>query len=433
MFDDKIVRHQVKYLGLMENLRVRRAGFAYRRHYELFLKRYKPLCPSTWPNYNGAPKSGVEILCKHLAYSSDDVKFGKTKIFIRFPRVLFATEDALQNKKHDLATIIQAKYKCYNQRQKYLKKRAAAIKIESTWRMYTAKKLLKKRKKAAEAVRAFIKGFILRNKPPCKENRVFTNYRKYAFLTRLKGALPKNVLDKQWPSCPQNLEEASKELKILHTRNMVLRYCKRCTPEKKAQMQQKLIAEKLFKGKKQSYPESIRRQFESNRLDPQHEIMSNNNFKTSIKPANEEVYYSCMVTKYDRNSGYSARSRGMILTTETIYILNEKDFKLKEKIPLSYVKAVSLSNLKDGIFILHLKQEMPAYRGDVILCSQFVIETIVKIVKVVSRLESSISINEGNITHERPKGKQGLVEFTPGPKYSATKSKAGTLAIVAEQ
>lgn len=39
-FDDVLVRHQVKYLGLMEHLRVRRAGFAYRRKYETFLQRY---------------------------------------------------------------------------------------------------------------------------------------------------------------------------------------------------------------------------------------------------------------------------------------------------------------------------------------------------------------------------------------------------------
>ena len=40
-FDERIVHHQVKYLGLMENLRVRRAGFAYRRPYEVFLQRYE--------------------------------------------------------------------------------------------------------------------------------------------------------------------------------------------------------------------------------------------------------------------------------------------------------------------------------------------------------------------------------------------------------
>lgn len=39
-FEEKIVRHQVKYLGLMENLRVRRAGFCYRRRMDFFLQRY---------------------------------------------------------------------------------------------------------------------------------------------------------------------------------------------------------------------------------------------------------------------------------------------------------------------------------------------------------------------------------------------------------
>lgn len=32
-------RHQVEYLGLRENIRVRRAGFAYRRIFQKFLQR----------------------------------------------------------------------------------------------------------------------------------------------------------------------------------------------------------------------------------------------------------------------------------------------------------------------------------------------------------------------------------------------------------
>lgn len=40
-FDEALIKHQVKYLGLMEHLRVRRAGFAYRRKFEIFLKRYE--------------------------------------------------------------------------------------------------------------------------------------------------------------------------------------------------------------------------------------------------------------------------------------------------------------------------------------------------------------------------------------------------------
>lgn len=40
VFDDERVNHQVRYLGLVENILVRRAGFAHRQKYDRFLKRY---------------------------------------------------------------------------------------------------------------------------------------------------------------------------------------------------------------------------------------------------------------------------------------------------------------------------------------------------------------------------------------------------------
>lgn len=39
LFDDARCRHQVAYLGLVENVMVRRAGFAFRQPYDRFLQR----------------------------------------------------------------------------------------------------------------------------------------------------------------------------------------------------------------------------------------------------------------------------------------------------------------------------------------------------------------------------------------------------------
>jgi myosin-1 len=62
-FNDALVQHQVRYLGLMENVRVRRAGFAYRQEYGQCLVRYKMLSGETWPVWKGNPREGVkEIL-----------------------------------------------------------------------------------------------------------------------------------------------------------------------------------------------------------------------------------------------------------------------------------------------------------------------------------------------------------------------------------
>lgn len=47
--------------------------------------------------------------------------------------------------------------------------------------------------------------------------------------------------------------------------------------------------------------------------------------------------YCTGVTKFDRH-GYKPRNRVMIVTDKTIYVLNDKDFKTKDKIPYSLVK-----------------------------------------------------------------------------------------------
>jgi len=67
---------KVQYLGLMENLRVRRAGFAYRRTYEDFLQRYKCLSKNTWPNHKGPVRQGVQILVNDLGYTPEEYKMG---------------------------------------------------------------------------------------------------------------------------------------------------------------------------------------------------------------------------------------------------------------------------------------------------------------------------------------------------------------------
>lgn len=52
-FSSELVAVQTRYLGLLENVRVRRAGYAYRQRYGPFLERYRLLSRSTWPRWNG--------------------------------------------------------------------------------------------------------------------------------------------------------------------------------------------------------------------------------------------------------------------------------------------------------------------------------------------------------------------------------------------
>ncbi|CAN0116442.1 unnamed protein product, partial [Discosporangium mesarthrocarpum] len=49
-FNYDVVTHQVKYLGLQENIRVRRQGYAHRLPFAEFLRRYRFVSEATWPD-----------------------------------------------------------------------------------------------------------------------------------------------------------------------------------------------------------------------------------------------------------------------------------------------------------------------------------------------------------------------------------------------
>lgn len=84
--NEERVRHQVRYLGLLENVRVRRAGFAFRQHYTTFLWRYKMIAKETWPGAHITDLAGAtkQIFMAHKI-KEEGYRLGKTKVFIRNP------------------------------------------------------------------------------------------------------------------------------------------------------------------------------------------------------------------------------------------------------------------------------------------------------------------------------------------------------------
>ncbi|XP_071180083.1 unconventional myosin-Ic-like [Mytilus edulis] len=429
VFDERIVNHQVKYLGLMENLRVRRAGFAYRRPYEVFLKRYKCLCPETWPHYRGAPKDGVEILVRHLDYDPEEFRLGKTKLFIRFPRVLFATEDAFQHRKHDLATAVQAQYRGFAQKKKYKTLKFSTIILQSYWRRYKAKKLMEKRKHAAQVIRKFINGYIHRKEEECDENREFIRFTKHNYLYKIQQNLPKTVLDKSWPSAPSMLQEASSLLRKLCMKNLILKYMKKVTPDFKSKMDEKVEAESLFKGKKSLYGDSVKHMFVDSRLDEHHERLISSVFDSKVKSMEEKVKYSSVVTKFDRH-GYKPRKRLMILTDQHLYLVTDKDCSLKDKIPYDQITGILSSCHGDGLFIVTVKPDENGVKGDLILRSEEVIEVITKLAMIGKKSDVVQVISDHSISHGLSGGKAGTIDFVKGPVDSMKKGKNGHFCVI---
>uniref|UniRef100_A0A3P8WWW9 Myosin Ic, paralog a n=1 Tax=Cynoglossus semilaevis TaxID=244447 RepID=A0A3P8WWW9_CYNSE len=397
-FDEVLVRHQVKYLGLMENLRVRRAGFAYRRRFEAFLQRYKPLCPDTWPNWHGRLADGVSLLVNHLGYKPEEYKLGRSKIFIRFPRTLFNTEDALEAKKPEIVIVIQ-----------------------SAWRGMKARRRARRRRQAADLIRRFIKGFIYRHEEYCPENEYFLDHIRYSFLKNLIKNLPKSVLDKSWPTPPPLLYEASEYLRVLHMRNMVVKYCMRVQPEWKKQMVQKVVASEIFKDQKDSYPQSVGRLFLDTRLERE-QI----NLKVTQTLGSEKVQYGASVTKYDRR-GFKPRPRQLLLCN-TFAVLVDRT-KIKQKFDYMALKGISLSSLSDGMFVLHMPVSDKKQKGDAVLQCNNAIELVTKVAMMADKMDH-VNICPGSIKFVMSRGKEGIIDFIRGSEMKVSKGRRGHLLVV---
>ncbi|CAF0868028.1 unnamed protein product [Brachionus calyciflorus] len=402
-FDTELVRHQVKYLSLMENLRVRRAGFAFRKPYEQFLERYKSICPKTWPHFRGDPKDGVEEICKHLKYEREvDYSMGHSKIFIRLSKSFFDLEDLFHIQKIILANKIKAVYKGYKQRVEYKKMKRAGFIITRNAQKWLARKRLEKIRKAKRVIKNFLIAYIHRFEPFNEKNQVFLRMMFSKYFVELAKKLPTKVMDKSWPPCPKPLENVSKLLYELNRKNIIRKYCLKFTSEQKEIMQEKLMMSEMFKDKKESYSTSVAIKFQNDRLQENQKYKSLASQKVEylknksyLLDQSENILYSTLVDKYDRH-GYKQRPRILVLTNQHLYGLDATSLKLRDLINTKSIQGITTSKLTDGFIVLHFKipdknsKNKDEYKkGDLIVRDDsYHIEFMSKLIKTLDKYDS---------------------------------------------
>jgi myosin I len=127
-WDAQRCQHQVQYLGLYENVRVRRAGFAYRAPFKRFLTRYKRLSRKVWGmwgEWTGDDREGCQVLLEDLGIDARQHQFGRTKVFIRHPETLFHLEECLERRDYECSMRIQRAWRRWQTAKHSLEQRAA--------------------------------------------------------------------------------------------------------------------------------------------------------------------------------------------------------------------------------------------------------------------------------------------------------------------
>ncbi|XP_050639336.1 unconventional myosin-Ig [Macaca thibetana thibetana] len=329
--DENHCRHQVAYLGLLENVRVRRAGFASRQPYSRFLLRYKMTCEYTWPNHLlGSDKAAVSALLEQHGLQGD-VAFGHSKLFIRSPRTLVTLEQSRARLIPIIVLLLQKAWRGTLARWRCRRLRA----------IYTIMRWFRRHK-----VRAHL----------AELQRRFQAARQPPLYGR----------DLVWPLPPAVLQPFQDTCQALFCRWRARQLVKNIPPSDMAQIKAKVAAMGALQGLRQDWGcrRAWARDYLSSATDnPTASSLFAQRLKTlRDKDGFRAVLFSSHIRKVNRF--YKIRNRALLLTDRHLYKLDpDRQYRVMRAVPLEAVTGLSVTSGGDQLVVLHARGQ-----DDLVVC-----------------------------------------------------------------
>ncbi|KAM4620039.1 unconventional myosin-VIIa [Polymixia lowei] len=140
LFDRELCVRQLRYSGMMETIRIRRAGYPIRYSFAEFVERYRVLMPGVKPAHIQEDLRGT---CQRIVLARlgkhDDWQIGKTKIFLKDHHDM-QLEIERDKGITDKVILIQKAVRGLKERTNFLRLRSAVTLIQNVWRAYWCRK-----------------------------------------------------------------------------------------------------------------------------------------------------------------------------------------------------------------------------------------------------------------------------------------------------
>ncbi|XP_025836405.1 unconventional myosin-XV [Agrilus planipennis] len=158
-FDMPTVLEQLRYLGMLDTIRIRQSGYPIRMKFQHFAERFRYLLPGGIPR--GAP---FKDLCRSIleqmpptGTAGPDYQLGATRIFLResLERQLEIARNEIIK---DSAITIQKHIKGYLERKKYKQLQKSAVTIQKYWRGKAQREKYRKIRKGVIKTQALYRG-----------------------------------------------------------------------------------------------------------------------------------------------------------------------------------------------------------------------------------------------------------------------------------
>ncbi|XP_012413194.1 unconventional myosin-X [Trichechus manatus latirostris] len=158
-FDQAVVLNQLRYSGMLETVRIRKAGYAVRRPFQDFYKRYKMLMRNlTLPE---DVRGKCTALLQLYDASNSEWQLGKTKVFLRE-----SLEQKLEKRREEEVTraamVIRAHILGYVARKQYRKVLSCVVILQKNFRTFLLRRRFLHLKKAAVIFQKQLRGQIAR-------------------------------------------------------------------------------------------------------------------------------------------------------------------------------------------------------------------------------------------------------------------------------
>ncbi|XP_053561574.1 unconventional myosin-VIIa [Bombina bombina] len=140
LFDRELCVRQLRYSGMMETIRIRRAGYPIRYTFVEFVDRYRVLMPGVKPAYKQGDLRGT---CQRIAEcvlgKDNDWQIGKTKIFLKDHHDMLL-EIERDKAITDKVILIQKVVRGFKDRSNFLKVRKSVLMIQRYWRGHNCRR-----------------------------------------------------------------------------------------------------------------------------------------------------------------------------------------------------------------------------------------------------------------------------------------------------
>ncbi|KAK4826621.1 hypothetical protein QYF61_010549 [Mycteria americana] len=325
LFDEERCRHQVSYLGLLENVRVRRAGFAYRQPYHRFLLRYKMTCEYTWPNHlMASDREATQALLEQHGFQ-DDVAYGHTKVFIRTPRTLFC----LEQERAQLIPII-------------------VLLLQKAWRGALARRRCRYLR-AAYTIMAYY-----------KRHKVKAYLRELLRRFQAVRTLPDFGKSVVWPEPPAVLARFQDASQRLFRRWRARQIVKNIPPSEMGQIRAKVAAMEALEGLRKDWgcQRSWARDYLSSPSENPGLALP---FARRLQTLKDKVHFgSVLFSGYVRkiNRFGKSRDRAILVTDQHLYKLDpRKQYRVMRALPLSTVTGLSVTSCRAQLVVFHTQNQ----------------------------------------------------------------------------